>query len=72
MQKGRDMTVIDFPARYHLNGHNTNRIVAVFPESLVAFELPRGATLEDLATRLAYLGERHEGAPLSVTVQRAA
>jgi hypothetical protein len=52
--------------------HDANRVVAVFSDSMLAFELPRDATLEELAARLAYLGERHSGSPLSVTVSPAA
>ncbi len=66
------MVPISNAARPQIDGHDTNRIVAVFADSLVAFELPRGATLEDLAARLAHFGEGHDGTPLSVTVQRAA
>lgn len=49
----------------------SNHVVAIFADSLLAFELPRNATLEDLASRLAYLGERHAGTPISVTVSPA-
>jgi hypothetical protein len=51
--------------------HDFNHVVVLFPNSLLAFDLPRGATLEDLAERLAVLGERHDGAPLTVAVRRA-
>lgn len=55
-----------------IHQYDANRVVAVFNDSLLAFELPRDATLEELATRLAYLGERHSGSPLSITVSPAA
>ena len=51
------------------NHPHSNHVVAVFADSMLAFELPRGATLEDLAARLAYLGERHAGTPLEITVR---
>jgi len=47
----------------------SHHVVALFSDSMLAFELPRGATLEDLAARLAYLGERHAGSPLEITVR---
>jgi hypothetical protein len=34
-----------------------------------SFALPRDATFEDLATRLAALGRPHRGAPISVEVR---
>jgi hypothetical protein len=43
--------------------------MAVFEASALSFELPRAATLEDLADRLAFLGERHGGALLRVDVR---
>jgi len=48
---------------------HANHVVAVFADSMLAFDLPRGATLEELAARLAYLGERHAGAPIEITVR---
>ena len=51
-------------------GHATqNRVMAVFESSAAVFELPRAATLEDLAGRLAHLSEGHDGALISVDVR---
>ena len=46
-----------------------NRVMAVFEASAAFFELPRAATREDLAGRLAHLSERHDGALMSVDVR---
>jgi hypothetical protein len=46
-----------------------NRVLAMFETSAAFFELPRVATLEDLADRLAHLSERHGGALISVDVK---
>jgi hypothetical protein len=43
--------------------------MAVFESSAAVFELPRAATLEDLAGRLAHLSEGHDGALVSVDVR---
>ena len=45
------------------------RVLAVFETSAALFELPRVATLEDLAGRLARLSERHGEALISVDVR---
>ena len=51
-------------------GHATqNRVMAVFESSAAVFELPRAATLEDLAGRLAHLSAGHDGALVSVDVR---
>ncbi|MGH6988747.1 MAG: hypothetical protein ACREFD_06775 [Stellaceae bacterium] len=50
---------------------DVNHVVALFPDTLLAFDLPRDATLEDLAARLADFGERIEGAPLTISVRPA-
>jgi hypothetical protein len=60
-------------AAYNSKGsHSANRVVALYSDGLLAFELPRDATLEELAERLAYLGEHLHGSPLTVAVQTAA
>jgi hypothetical protein len=56
----------------HINHQMQNRVMAVFESSAAIFELPRAATFEDLASRLAYLGERHDGALASVDVRVSA
>jgi hypothetical protein len=62
------MSVINLATRSH---RDVNHVVALFPDSLLAFDLPRTATLEDLAARLADFGERVHGTPISVAVRRA-
>ena len=46
-----------------------NEVMVVFEDAALVFALPRGATLEDLATRLAGMEERHFGEPLSIDVK---
>jgi hypothetical protein len=46
-----------------------NRVTAVFEANALSFELPLAATLEDLAARLADLGDRHDGTLISVDVR---
>jgi hypothetical protein len=46
-----------------------NQVMAVFERNALSFNLPRSATLEDLAGRLAYLSEPHSGALTSVSVR---
>lgn len=53
----------------HHNHATQNRVMAVFECGASVFELPRAATLEDLAGRLAHLSERHDGALVSVDVR---
>jgi hypothetical protein len=53
----------------HIEHPTQNRVTAMFESSAAVFELPRGATLEDLAGRLAHLSERHDGALISVDVR---
>jgi hypothetical protein len=43
--------------------------MAVFQEAALAFNLPREATLEDLAAELGALGEIYGGLPLYVDVR---
>jgi hypothetical protein len=53
----------------HIEHPTQNRVMAMFESSAAVFELPRAATLEDLAGRLAHLSERHDGALISVDVR---
>jgi len=46
-----------------------HRVIAEFAGSALSFALPPKATFQDLAFRLAALGEPHRGAPLSVEVR---
>ena len=54
---------------HHLERPPQNRVMAEFEGSALSFALPRDATFEDLATRLAVLGRPHHGAPISVVVR---
>ena len=47
-----------------------NQVMAVFERNVLAFDLPRSATLEDLAGRLAHLSEPQSGALTSVALNR--
>jgi hypothetical protein len=53
----------------HIDHAMQNRVMAVFESSAAVFELPQAATLEDLAGRLAHLGEGHDGTLISVDVR---
>lgn len=46
-----------------------SRVMAVFQDAALAFNLPRQATLEDLAEELGALGELYGGPPLYVDVR---
>lgn len=46
-----------------------NLVRAVFKEAALSFNLPREATLEELAEELASLGQRYGGLPLYVDVR---
>ncbi len=46
-----------------------NRVMAVFHEAALAFNLPHDATLGDLAEELDALGEIYGGTPLYVDVR---
>jgi hypothetical protein len=59
----------NFMQRLRIERPTQNHVMAVFEASALSFELPRAATLEDLAGRLAFLGERHAGALLRVDVR---
>lgn len=49
-----------------------NQVMAVFALNPLSFDLPRSATLEDLAGRLAHLSKRHGRALTSVSVRVSA
>jgi hypothetical protein len=49
-----------------------NQVMAVFAPNAFSFNLPRSATVGDLAGRLAHLSERHSGALTSVSVRVSA
>jgi hypothetical protein len=49
-----------------------NQVMAVFERNALSFNLPRSATLEDLAGRLAHLSARHGRALTSVSVSERA
>jgi hypothetical protein len=49
-----------------------SRVTVVFETAALAFNLPRGATLAQLAEELAELGELCGGSPLYVDVHLAA
>jgi hypothetical protein len=49
-----------------------NRVMAVFSEAALAFNLPPDATLAELAEELGALGEIYGGLPLYVDVRLAA
>lgn len=62
---GRGNTV-----QYRHTQHPTqNRVMVMFGSSAAVFELPRAATLEDLAGPLAHLSERHDETLMSVDVR---
>ena len=46
-----------------------NEVTVLFADAALMFALPEGATLEDLATRLASVEAGHFGAPLSIDVR---
>ena len=46
-----------------------NQVMAVFAPNALSFDLPRSATLADLAGRLAHLSKRHGRALTSVSVR---
>jgi len=46
-----------------------NQVLAVFEPNAISFDVPMSTTLEDLAGRLADMGDRHDGALNSVTVR---
>jgi hypothetical protein len=44
----------------------TNRVMALFADSALSFDLSRNATFADLADRLDRLGKQHIGAPTAI------
>jgi hypothetical protein len=52
-----------------LPAETANEVTVVFKDAALMFALPRGATLEDLADRLAGIEERHFGEPLTIAVK---
>jgi hypothetical protein len=53
----------------HRSEAHPSLVTAVFQDAAMRFELPAGATLEELAEHLADLGELHGGSPITVDVQ---
>ena len=53
------------------HSHQANSVVAQFPDCVLAFEMPRGATFADLAERLASFERRMDEMPISVAVRPA-
>jgi hypothetical protein len=47
----------------------TNEVTVLFKEAALMFALPRGATLGELAARLAGIEERQFGEPLTIAVK---
>ena len=57
------------PAMKHKTAQKPNRVIAVFHDTSLSFELARGATFAQLAEQLGRLGESHGSLPLSVDVR---
>jgi hypothetical protein len=55
--------------RLHTERPTQNQVMAVFEPNVLSFNVPRSATLEDLAGRLAHLSKRQSGALTSVSVR---
>lgn len=55
----------------HKSTRQPNRVMAVFQDAALSFEMAREATLAQLAEQLALLSEIHGGLPLSVDVRVA-
>ncbi len=53
----------------HVSDSPQSLVTAVFKDIALSFELPQGATLEDLAGYLADLGELHGGRPLAIDIK---
>jgi hypothetical protein len=51
------------------SAETSNEVTVVFKDAALMFALPRGATLEDLASRLAGMEQRHFGEPLTIAVK---
>jgi hypothetical protein len=50
---------------------NSNSVVALFPDGLLAFEMPRGTTFAELAERIGHLGDAMHEVPISIAVRTA-
>lgn len=48
---------------------STNEVTVLFEGASLMFTLPRGATLEELATRIAFIEERQFGEPVSIDIK---
>ena len=46
----------------------SSEVTVLFKEAALIFALPRGATLEDLASRIAAMEARHFGEPVAIGV----
>ena len=44
----------------------TNRVTALYADSVLSFNLSKTATFADLADRLDRLGDRHDGTPTAI------
>jgi hypothetical protein len=51
------------------SAETSNEVTVVFKDTALMFALPRGATLEDLASRVAGMEERRCGEPLAIAVK---
>jgi hypothetical protein len=51
------------------SAETSNEVTVVFKDAALMFALPRGATLEDLASRVAGMEERRCGEPLAIAVK---
>ncbi len=49
----------------------SNEVTVVFEDAALMFALPPGATLEELASRLAVMEQHHLGEPLRIAVKFA-
>jgi hypothetical protein len=56
----------------HRVGSRPSRVTVAFEDGALSFMLSKDATFEDLADRLAPLGEWHHGKPVSIEVKLAA
>ena len=50
-------------------GETTSEVTVLFKDAALLFALPRGATLEDLAQRLAEFDETRLGEPITIDVK---
>jgi hypothetical protein len=63
------MAMTQIPTRN--DRRDVNHVIALFSDSLLAFELPRDATFVELAERVAAFGRVVHSTPISVAVRRA-